>query len=672
MSFFPTVGTTRQKARRFAAAFEREGFSVWWDQTLHSGENYDQVTESALREAKAVVVLWSRKSVDSRWVRAEATTADRAGTLVPAMIEPCNRPIMFELKHTAELAHWKGEPNDPAWKAFVADVHRFVRKGEPAASTPVVAQAAKRSWSTALALWLLVAAVLLAGAAVWAVMHWGGRQASSAASSAAPTAAAAAPVTLAVLPFADMSPAKDQEYFADGMTEEILNSLAQVRDLRVTGRTSSFHFKGRNEDMESIGKQLGVSYLLEGSVRRDGGQLRITAQLVKASDGFHVWSHTYDRQLIDVFKVQADIARDVAQALQVKFGVGELGENPGMTRDLDAYDSYLKGITFDGNGEYEKALAAFEQAVEQDRDFGLAWVQILENLRIISQARNGGRAAEIQHANAEITRLMPESVQLRTSEAFASIERLDYDEAARQFAAARVLAVTQTRNSAGIRQLDHDEGIFLQGIDAADKALTVYTRYRTRNPLSTTNEGDMAIAFAAAGREAEAREEILQVFANLDKEGRSGPSSQLTGRLIALGDIGQPGMRELLTRIERFGDGEALLVESLDRQDAARRELRRLSKTTEATIFDEFVLAAWAAHYGEPEIALEQLRRMGAREEGRAHWLLPLLWQPLMKDVRRLPGFKDLVSQLRLVDYWRKNGWGKHCQPVGTAEFECT
>ncbi len=154
-------------ARRFAEGFEREGFSVWWDQTLHSGENYDQVTEGALREAKAVVVLWSRKSVDSRWVRAEATTADRAGTLVPAMIEPCNRPIMFELKHTAELAHWKGEPNDPAWKAFVADVHRFVRKAEPSLQAPAVVRGAASSGLGARGLWLLAAAVLLvAGAAL--------------------------------------------------------------------------------------------------------------------------------------------------------------------------------------------------------------------------------------------------------------------------------------------------------------------------------------------------------------------------------------------------------------------------------------------------------------------------------------------------------------------------
>ncbi|MGB6450832.1 MAG: toll/interleukin-1 receptor domain-containing protein, partial [Steroidobacteraceae bacterium] len=113
-------------ARRFAEAFEREGLKVWWDATLRSGEAYDEVTETALGSAKAVVVLWSKKSVVSRWVRAEATVADRNKTLVPAMIEPCNRPIMFELTQTADLSRWDGSPADQAWRAFVADVKRFV------------------------------------------------------------------------------------------------------------------------------------------------------------------------------------------------------------------------------------------------------------------------------------------------------------------------------------------------------------------------------------------------------------------------------------------------------------------------------------------------------------------------------------------------------------------
>ena len=121
-------------ARHYAEALQREGFSVWWDQVLKSGDAYDRVTEEALRTASAVIVLWSRSSVDSRWVRSEATTADRRGTLRPAMIEPCERPVMFELTHTAELSHWRGQADDPAWKAFVADLKAALPQGQVASA----------------------------------------------------------------------------------------------------------------------------------------------------------------------------------------------------------------------------------------------------------------------------------------------------------------------------------------------------------------------------------------------------------------------------------------------------------------------------------------------------------------------------------------------------------
>jgi hypothetical protein len=126
-------------ARRFAEGFERAGLSVWWDATLNPGEAYDKVTEQALEEASAVVVLWSKKSVDSRWVRAEATQANSAGTLVPVMIEPCKRPIMFELTHTADLSRWNGDAHDKDWLAYLAGVRRFVDKGEPTASVGAIA-----------------------------------------------------------------------------------------------------------------------------------------------------------------------------------------------------------------------------------------------------------------------------------------------------------------------------------------------------------------------------------------------------------------------------------------------------------------------------------------------------------------------------------------------------
>ena len=171
-------------ARRFAEAFGAEGFEVWWDATLKSGEAYDEVTETALRTARAVVVLWSPRSVVSRWVRAEATLADRSKTLVPCTIAPCDRPIMFELTQTAELSHWQGDATDKAWRSFLSDVMRFVgTEVEPAAATPAPEPAS-------------VQATLKPGQ-----------------SGSAPS--------LAVLPFTNRSQLPEDDVFAEGMVEDV-------------------------------------------------------------------------------------------------------------------------------------------------------------------------------------------------------------------------------------------------------------------------------------------------------------------------------------------------------------------------------------------------------------------------------------------------------------------
>ena len=148
--------------------------------------------------------------------------------------------------------------------------------------------------------------------------------------------------SLAVLPFADLSQSHDQEYLADGLAEEIINQLAQVPALRVVGRSSSFSFKGKNEDLRTIGQKLGVTHLLEGSVRQAGDQLRITAQLVRADDGSHLWSKTYARELRDVFAVQDEISRDVAQALSVKLDVVTFNREQGGTTNVEAYERFLR------------------------------------------------------------------------------------------------------------------------------------------------------------------------------------------------------------------------------------------------------------------------------------------------------------------------------------------
>ncbi len=182
--------------------------------------------------------------------------------------------------------------------------------------------------------------------------------------------------SIAVLPFADMSPAGDQEYLSDGIAEEILNALAHVDGLRVTGRTSSFSFKGRSGDLRDIGRELGVSALLEGSVRKVGNRARIAAQLVGASDGYRIWSGTFDRDLTDVLAVQDEIARSVVEALKVTIGPGPVRKAEHRIRNRDAYTRYLLGQQLVNQGTPEGirgAVDAYEEALELDPRFAPAW-----------------------------------------------------------------------------------------------------------------------------------------------------------------------------------------------------------------------------------------------------------------------------------------------------------
>jgi TolB-like protein/Flp pilus assembly protein TadD len=179
--------------------------------------------------------------------------------------------------------------------------------------------------------------------------------------------------SIAVLPFADMSPGRDNEYFSDGLTEELLNSLARRGDLRVPARTSSFAFKGRNADIREIGRTLGVEAVLEGSVRKAGDRVRITAQLVDVSDGYHRWSRTYDRELSDIFAIQEEISSSIVNALGGTLARGDDGPAGPGTVDLEAYDLCFRGLhdfhrSVSGYSEERllRALERFEEAIEKD------------------------------------------------------------------------------------------------------------------------------------------------------------------------------------------------------------------------------------------------------------------------------------------------------------------
>jgi TolB-like protein len=207
--------------------------------------------------------------------------------------------------------------------------------------------------------------------------------------------------SIAVLPFADMSPEGDQEYFSDGMTEEILNVLAKVSELRVTARTSAFAFKGRQVDLRDVGDSLGVRYIVEGSVRKAADRIRITAQLIDATDGSHMWSDSYDRTLDDVFAIQSELAEAIAGQLRVPLGIADPSGLVTPTADLDAYDLYLAGrgrIRERGQGLSE-AIRLFEAAIARDSTWAPAWAGLAEATELMTwypDAWEGGRPPEFQ------------------------------------------------------------------------------------------------------------------------------------------------------------------------------------------------------------------------------------------------------------------------------------
>ena len=194
--------------------------------------------------------------------------------------------------------------------------------------------------------------------------------------------------SIAVLPFVDMSPNKDQEYFCDGMTEEIINALSHITDLRVVARTSAFSFKGKNIDIREIGKQLNVEILLEGSVRKSGDNLRVTAQLINIEDGYHLWSEKYERKLADIFAVQDEISLAIVERLEIKVLEKETKKlTKRHTDNIQAYNLYLKGRYFWNKrtkSDLEKAIDYFNKSLEKDSGYALAYSGLADCYTILA------------------------------------------------------------------------------------------------------------------------------------------------------------------------------------------------------------------------------------------------------------------------------------------------
>ena len=329
--FVSYARSTETQARMVADALRGHGYAVWRDDELPAHRAYGEVIEERLRAARAVVVVWSGEAIRSQWVRAEADVAREAGTLVQLSIDGVTPPIPFNQIQCADLYGWTGDVNAPGWRKVESSVASLV--GDRAAEIRT-----------------------------------------------GKTQPPARKLAICVLPFLNMSGDGEQEYFSDGISEDIITDLSKVSALSVVARNTAFNFKGKTIEVRDVARQLNVTHVLEGSVRKAGDRVRITAQLVDGEAGDPVWADRYDRDLTDIFAIQDEISKAIVGALKLKLLPQEKKaiEQRG-TSSPDAYNLYLlaRRHWVDGNNNdhrrYEVVIRVCRQAIAIDPDYAQAW-----------------------------------------------------------------------------------------------------------------------------------------------------------------------------------------------------------------------------------------------------------------------------------------------------------
>jgi adenylate cyclase len=317
-------------AERVAAALRSEGFRVWRDDELPAHRAYVDVIQERLNSAGAVIVLWSAEAAKSQWVRAEADAARMSGRLVQAVLDGTLPPLPFNQIQSADLSAWDGTANNAGWRKLSGSLKALIGTEEEE----------KPSKSR------------------------GSRQVRS----------------ICVLPFQNMSGDSEQEYFSDGISEDITTDLSKISALGVCARNTAFTFKGQSVNVCEVARKLGVTHVLEGSVRKAGGRVRITAQLIDGETGDHVWADRYDRDLEDIFAIQDEISKAIVEALKLKLLPEEKKalEQRG-TNNAEAYNLYLLARQYWVTGNHgdprreERVMRICSRAVEIDPYYAQAW-----------------------------------------------------------------------------------------------------------------------------------------------------------------------------------------------------------------------------------------------------------------------------------------------------------
>ena len=428
LSIFVSYSRGDQKrALPVIKALERAGFQVWWDGLLEGGDTFLPTTEAALEGADAVVVLWSKTSIASHWVRDEATVGRDRRRLVPLSLDGSEAPLGFRQIQLIDITKWRGNAAAPEFQ-------RVIRAVSMLAGLPGAAQLPRAAMHSGVSRRVMIGggAALVAGGAALAAWQFGTLGGPGAPGN-----------SVAVLPFRNLSANPDEAYFAEGLGEEIRTALSRNAALRVLAPTSAASIDPTGDEPQKLAGKLGVAFLLSGSVRRSGDRLRIAARLTDGSSGFIPWSDQFERKMTDIFAIQGDIADNVAAALAAQTATSGSAAATGIggTRNVTAYDAYLRGNAYynlrSGEASMRAALAQYDAAIAADQNFAEAHAQ-RARVRVLmagdyARGREYRAAAEDAITSArEAVRLAPRLALAQSTLSYVLVQGLLDFKAARQ------------------------------------------------------------------------------------------------------------------------------------------------------------------------------------------------------------------------------------------------
>ncbi|MDE2459806.1 MAG: TIR domain-containing protein [Gammaproteobacteria bacterium] len=419
--FVSYARTDKARVAPLVAALEAKGWSVWWDPAISPGKEFDDEIDGELQAAKAVLVVWTPTSVVSRWVRGEARDAAERGILVPVRFDQARLPIDVRALHTTDLDDWRENPSHSALQECLRALEAMIVRSQ--AAQPV------KTTST---------------------------------SAETPSTKDSARFSICVLPFNNMSGDAEQDYFSDGITEDIITDLSKVSALAVTSSNTAFRYKGQHADIPKVVRELKVSHVLEGSVRKAGGRVRINAQLIDGASDNHVWAERYDRDASDIFAIQDEISQAIVKALKLRLLPEEKKaiERRG-TDSADAHDLYLMARQlYVTNQEDEQASKAIvrtcARATEIDPRYVQAWALMAAGYRSLREL--GLESDDGMTAAEKALALDPKLAEAHAVKGYILQMRGDMDGAVAEAAAALKLnseSYEANRTAARLNYLQH-------------------------------------------------------------------------------------------------------------------------------------------------------------------------------------------------------------------------